>query len=101
MRRYCELNWKLFNLFWRLKRWKPSYSVFSSAALCSALLSVAASPCGRRWDETTEPARPPLSRWRCKSLTVIDTVEICRAMFAGGCVAILLAIFSEVIYGDE
>jgi hypothetical protein len=31
---------------------------------------------------------------------MIDTVEICRAMFAGGGVAILLAIFSEVIYGD-
>jgi hypothetical protein len=29
---------------------------------------------------------------------MIDTVEICRALFAGGCVAILLAIFSEVIY---
>jgi hypothetical protein len=32
---------------------------------------------------------------------VIDTVEICRAMFAGGCVAILLQIFAEVIYGSE
>jgi hypothetical protein len=32
---------------------------------------------------------------------MIDTVEICRAMFAGGCVAILLQIFAEVIYGDE
>jgi hypothetical protein len=31
---------------------------------------------------------------------VIDTVEICRAMFAGGVVAIFLAIFSEVIYGE-
>jgi hypothetical protein len=31
---------------------------------------------------------------------VIDLTEICRAMFAGGCVAILLAIFSEVIYGE-
>jgi hypothetical protein len=31
---------------------------------------------------------------------VIDTVETCRALFAGGVVAILLAIFSEVIYGD-
>jgi hypothetical protein len=31
---------------------------------------------------------------------VIDTVEICRALFAGGVVAILLAIFSEVIYGE-
>jgi hypothetical protein len=29
---------------------------------------------------------------------MVDTVEICRAMFAGGIVAILLAIFSEVIY---
>jgi hypothetical protein len=29
---------------------------------------------------------------------MVDTVEICRALFAGGCVAILLAIFSEVIY---
>jgi hypothetical protein len=32
---------------------------------------------------------------------VIDTVEICRAMFAGGCVAILLQIFAEVIYEGE
>jgi hypothetical protein len=32
---------------------------------------------------------------------MIDPIEICRAMFAGGCVAILLQIFSEVIYGDE
>jgi hypothetical protein len=32
---------------------------------------------------------------------MIDTVEICRAFFAGGCVAIFLAIFSEVICGDE
>jgi hypothetical protein len=32
---------------------------------------------------------------------MIDTAEICRAMFAGGCVAILLAIFSEVIYEGE
>jgi hypothetical protein len=32
---------------------------------------------------------------------VIDTVEVCRALFAGGVVAILLAIFSEVIYGSE
>jgi hypothetical protein len=31
---------------------------------------------------------------------VIDTVEICRALFAGGVVAILLAIFSGVIYGE-
>jgi hypothetical protein len=31
---------------------------------------------------------------------VIDTVEICRALFAGGAVAILLQIFAEVIYGD-
>jgi hypothetical protein len=31
---------------------------------------------------------------------MIDTVEICRALFAGGVVAILLAIFSEVIYGE-
>jgi hypothetical protein len=29
---------------------------------------------------------------------MIDPIEICRALFAGGCVAILLAIFSEVIY---
>jgi len=29
---------------------------------------------------------------------MVDLTEICRAMFAGGCVAILLAIFSEVIY---
>jgi hypothetical protein len=32
---------------------------------------------------------------------MIDTVEICRAMFAGGCVAILLQIFAEVIYERE
>jgi hypothetical protein len=32
---------------------------------------------------------------------MIDTVEICRAMFVGGCVAILLQIFAEVIYGNE
>jgi hypothetical protein len=30
---------------------------------------------------------------------VIDLTEICRALFAGGVVAILLVIFSEVIYG--
>jgi len=29
---------------------------------------------------------------------MIDPIEICRALFAGGVVAILLAIFSEVIY---
>jgi hypothetical protein len=29
---------------------------------------------------------------------MIDYTEICRALFAGGCVAILLTIFSEVIY---
>jgi hypothetical protein len=32
---------------------------------------------------------------------MIDLTEICRALFAGGCVAILLAIFSEVIYDVE
>jgi hypothetical protein len=32
---------------------------------------------------------------------MVDTVEICRALFAGGVVAILLAIFSEVIYEWE
>jgi hypothetical protein len=32
---------------------------------------------------------------------MIDTVEVCRAMFAGGCVAILLQIFAEVIYEWE
>jgi hypothetical protein len=32
---------------------------------------------------------------------MIDPTEICRAMFAGGCVAILLAIFAEVIYDVE
>jgi hypothetical protein len=32
---------------------------------------------------------------------MIDTVEICRAMFAGGCVAIFLQIFAEVIYDVE
>jgi hypothetical protein len=30
----------------------------------------------------------------------VDLIEICRAMFAGGAAAILLAIFSEVIYGE-
>jgi hypothetical protein len=34
-----------------------------------------------------------------RRMSSVDLVEICRAMFAGGCVAILLAIFSEVIYG--
>jgi hypothetical protein len=29
---------------------------------------------------------------------MVDYAEICRALFAGGVVAILLAIFSEVIY---
>jgi hypothetical protein len=29
---------------------------------------------------------------------VIDPIEICRALFAGGVVAILLQIFAEVIY---
>jgi hypothetical protein len=28
----------------------------------------------------------------------VDLVEICRALFAGGVVAILLQIFAEVIY---
>jgi hypothetical protein len=32
---------------------------------------------------------------------MIDPTEICRAMFAGGVVAILLQIFAEVIYGSE
>jgi hypothetical protein len=32
---------------------------------------------------------------------MIDLDEVCRALFAGGCVAILLAIFSKVIYGNE
>jgi hypothetical protein len=32
---------------------------------------------------------------------VIDTVEICRALLAGGVVAILLQIFAEVIYEWE
>ena len=31
---------------------------------------------------------------------MIDLVEVCRALFAGGCIAILLAIFAEVIYGE-
>jgi hypothetical protein len=31
---------------------------------------------------------------------MVDLTEICRAMFVGGAVAILLAIFSEVIYGE-
>jgi hypothetical protein len=29
---------------------------------------------------------------------MVDYTEICRAMFAGGVVAILLQIFAEVIY---
>jgi len=29
---------------------------------------------------------------------MIDLDEVCRALFAGGIVAILLAIFAEVIY---
>jgi hypothetical protein len=29
---------------------------------------------------------------------MIELTEICRALFAGGCVAILLTIFAEVIY---
>jgi hypothetical protein len=33
-------------------------------------------------------------------MSSVDLTEIYRAMFAGGCVAILLAIFSEVIYGE-
>jgi hypothetical protein len=41
------------------------------------------------------------AEWFFGGLWMIDTVEICRALFAGGCVAILLAIFSEVIYGSE
>jgi hypothetical protein len=32
---------------------------------------------------------------------MIYLTEICGAFFSGGCVAILLAIFSEVIYGSE
>jgi hypothetical protein len=32
---------------------------------------------------------------------MIDTVEICRALFAGGVAAILLRIFAEVIYEWE
>jgi hypothetical protein len=40
------------------------------------------------------------AEWFFGGSWMIDTVEICRAMFAGGCVAILLAIFSEVIYGE-
>jgi len=31
---------------------------------------------------------------------MLDLTEICRAMFAGGVVAIFLQIFAEVIYGD-
>jgi hypothetical protein len=34
-----------------------------------------------------------------RKMSSVDLTEICRALFAGGCVAILLAIFSEVIYG--
>jgi hypothetical protein len=32
---------------------------------------------------------------------MVDPIEIFRALFAGGAVAILLTIFSEVIYGGE
>jgi hypothetical protein len=31
---------------------------------------------------------------------MIDLTEICRALFAGGCVAILLQMLAEVIYGE-
>jgi hypothetical protein len=41
---------------------------------------------------------PDESRPRMSS---VDLTEICRALFAGGCVAILLAVFSEVIYEWE
>jgi hypothetical protein len=40
---------------------------------------------------------PDESRPRMSS---VDLTEVCRAMFAGGCVAILLQIFAEVIYGE-
>jgi hypothetical protein len=43
---------------------------------------------------------PSDAEWFFGGLWMIDTVEICRAMFAGGCVAILLQIFAEVIYGE-
>jgi hypothetical protein len=39
-----------------------------------------------------------VAEWFYGGSWMIDTVEICRAMFAGGCVAILLQIFAEVIY---
>jgi hypothetical protein len=39
-----------------------------------------------------------VAEWSYGGLWMIDTVEICRALFAGGCVAILLQIFAEVIY---
>jgi hypothetical protein len=35
-----------------------------------------------------------------QKMNSVDPTEICRAMFAGGCVAILLQIFAEVIYGE-
>jgi hypothetical protein len=94
MRRYLGLNWKLFNLFWRLKRWKSYYSAFSSEVLRSALRSVAVPPYGGLW----MILRPSLTTFGGE---MIDPTEICRAMFAGGVVAILLAIFSEVIYEGE
>jgi hypothetical protein len=36
-----------------------------------------------------------------QKMNSVDLVEICRAMFAGGVVAILLQIFAEVIYEGE
>jgi hypothetical protein len=41
---------------------------------------------------------PSVAEWFYGGLWMIDTVEICRALFAGGVVAILLQIFAEVIY---
>jgi hypothetical protein len=35
-----------------------------------------------------------------RKMNSVDLTEICRALFAGGCVAILLQIFAEVIYGE-
>jgi hypothetical protein len=44
---------------------------------------------------------PSDAEWFYGGLWMIDTVEVCRALFAGGCVAILLQIFAEVIYERE
>jgi hypothetical protein len=42
-----------------------------------------------------------VAEWFYGGSWMIDTVEICRALFAGGVVAILLQIFAEAIYEWE